>query len=57
MSSLIEALTNTIGPAMDLASNYKGSERKQLPIDPDAKLVLSEVNRRINMEKILPSYR
>ena len=57
MSAVIDALSKTIGPAMDLASSVFGTERKNLPIDPDAKAILSEVNRQLNMEQILPCYR
>lgn len=57
VSSLIDALATTIGPAIHLASSVEESARSSLPHDTHAKNILKVVNRRLNMDKILPSYR
>ncbi|XP_065647290.1 transcription initiation factor TFIID subunit 2 isoform X3 [Hydra vulgaris] len=57
VSSLIDGLKNVIGPALHLASATSFDERKNLPVDEHAKLVLSEVVCRLNMDKIIPSFR
>jgi len=57
VSELIRSLSNTIGPAMELASSVEITSRSCLPINEDIKDILSVVNRRLNMEQILPSFK
>ncbi|XP_066935712.1 transcription initiation factor TFIID subunit 2-like, partial [Clytia hemisphaerica] len=55
LSALIEALGNTIGPADNRITET--TVKSSLPLNEEARAVLSEVNRRLNMEKILSSFK
>uniref|UniRef100_UPI00358F3A99 transcription initiation factor TFIID subunit 2 isoform X2 n=1 Tax=Myxine glutinosa TaxID=7769 RepID=UPI00358F3A99 len=52
-AALIEALANTITPAVAASNESRTVEG----LHPDAKLVLEEITRFLNMEKLLPCYR
>ncbi|TRY83311.1 hypothetical protein DNTS_006037 [Danionella cerebrum] len=52
-AELIDALTNSLTPAI----NVNGEVRTVDSLNPDVRLILEEITRFLNMEKLLPSYR
>lgn len=52
-AELIEALTNSLTPAISINNEVRTVDS----LNTDVKLILEEVTRYLNMEKLLPSYR
>lgn len=52
-ADLIEALTNSLTPAISINNEVRTVDS----LNADVKLILEEVTRFLNMEKLLPSYR
>eukprot|EP00794_Sanderia_malayensis_P014061 gene14062-15527_t len=56
-SSLIDALANTITPALTMVANDNSVEGQVIPAQEEAQLILAEVVRNLNLEKLLPTYK
>lgn len=52
-AELIEALTNALTPAISINNEVRTVEN----LNPDVRLILEEITRFLNMEKLLPSFR
>lgn len=52
-ADLIEALTNSLTPAMSINNEVRTVDN----LNADVRLILEEITRFLNMEKLLPSFR
>uniref|UniRef100_A0A8B9HQ24 Transcription initiation factor TFIID 150 kDa subunit n=1 Tax=Astyanax mexicanus TaxID=7994 RepID=A0A8B9HQ24_ASTMX len=52
-AELIDALTNSLTPAISINNEVRTIDS----LNPDVRLILEEITRFLNMEKLLPSYR
>ncbi|PWA22538.1 hypothetical protein CCH79_00018170 [Gambusia affinis] len=52
-ADLIEALTNSLTPAISINNEVRTVDN----LNPDVRLILEEITRFLNMEKLLPSFR
>lgn len=52
-ADLIRALTNSLTPAISISNEVRTLDN----LNPDVRLILEEITRYLNMEKLLPSFR
>lgn len=52
-AELIDALANSVTPAVSVNNEVRTLDN----LNPDVRLILEEITRFLNMEKLLPSYR
>lgn len=52
-AELIRALTNSLTPAISISNEVRTVDN----LNSDVRLILEEITRYLNMEKLLPSYR
>lgn len=52
-AELIDALTNSLTPAININNEVRTVDN----LNGDVRLILEEITRFLNMEKLLPSYR
>ena len=50
---MIDALANSVTPAVSVNNEVRTLDN----LNPDVRLILEEITRFLNMEKLLPSYR
>ena len=50
---MIDALANSVTPAVSVNNEVRTVDN----LNPDVRLILEEITRFLNMEKLLPSYR